>query len=183
MDIYQDMQKYLTLLKLNESKMSEEQFSKYAAELEKLRKIIAAGSNQILFHFCLSGVLVPKNEQPAVINNICLNIKAVFDDEKSKGEMKHLGSILFKTYSLDSFLEAACGLRDRIIYQVYYPYWTSRCRKTEAPGNWAGITGETWYSQILDMYWHEGYHIWVSATDLSWHTCLPPVTEGGHIIK
>lgn len=179
MDIYQEIKKDLVLLKLNETQMSEEQLKDYASALSRLRKKIVIEAEQILINFCLSGILIPKSEQPAVINNIYLNIETVLDDEKLKGGMKRLSSILFRTYSLDSFLEAACDLRDKVIYQAYAPYWISKCEKRKVPANWAGIKGEAWYSQILDMFWHEEYHIWVSVTEIAWHTCLPPVIERG----
>lgn len=49
-------------------------------------------------------------------------------------------------------------------------------KKKEVPDNWAGIKGEAWYSTVIDMYWHDEYHIWVSATEIAWCTCLPPVS-------
>ena len=176
MDIYQDVSKCLTLLKLNETQMSEEQFVQYAPELERLRKKIATGADQILCHFCLSGVLIPKSEPQPVINRICLNIQAVIDGEKSNGTIKNLYDILFQTYSLDNFLEAACDLKEKIIYQAYAPYWTDRCKKRQAPPG-CGINGEAWYSTVIDMYWHDEFCIWVSASESAWCTCLPPLNK------
>lgn len=174
MNIYQAIDKYLAYLKLNETEMSEEQFKEYALQVNSLRKKIAAYATQILLHFTLSGIIIPEDEAPVIKRRVYIKIQKVIDEETSKGELKRLGKILFLTYSLNSFLEAACDLRDKVIYQAYAPYWISKCEKKEVPDNWAGIKGTAWYSQIIDMFWHEECHIWVSATETAWCTCLPP---------
>lgn len=175
-NIYQKMTKSLECLKLNETQMSEQQLIKYALQLESLRKKIAIDANQILYHFCLSGMLVLKNEPPAVKKRLYVNIQKAIDDEISKGELKRLGNILFQTYSLDMFLEAACDLRNKITYQAYVPYWISKCEKRKAPKG-CGIEGETWYNPIIDMFWHKKLRIWISATEVAWCTYPPPPTK------
>lgn len=177
MDIYQNMQKYLKLLKLNESKMSKEQFIRHAPELERLKKAIAINATLILSQFCLSGVLVLKNEPAAVKKRVYINIQKVIDDETSKGEIRRLGNILFQTYSLDRFLEAACNLRKKIMYQAYAPYWISKCEKKKTPLGWTCAREETWYNPIIDMYWHEKLSVWMPTTGTAWFDYLSPSGE------
>ena len=60
MNIYSETAEKLRLLGVNETKMSKEQFVRYASVLEKYRTEIIAGANQILRSFWLSGLIVEK---------------------------------------------------------------------------------------------------------------------------
>lgn len=179
MNIYLETAKKLQRLGLNETKMSQEQFVRYASTLKKYRTDIIAGANEILIHFWLGGLYVKKGERAA--DALCREVQKVIDDESAKGEMKRLKDILFQTYSLEKFLDAACRVHDRVLYEAYAPYWISTCEKKPLPDGipWAGVpsSGAVWYNQMIDMYWHDEFCIWVSASESAWCTCLPPLNK------
>ena len=178
MSIYSETAEKLRLLGVNETKMSKEQFVRYASVLEKYRTEIIAGANQILRSFWLSGLIVEKGGQS---DAVCRAIQKVISSEAAKGEMKQLKDILFQTYSLDKFLTAACRVHCKIRYEAYAPYWTHRCKKKPLPDgiDWIGMeaAGAVWYNSMIDMYWHDGYGIWVSEKEAAWRGSLPPTDE------
>lgn len=179
MNIYLETAKKLQRLGLNETKMSQEQFVRYASVLKKYRTDIIAGANEILRHFWFGGFYVKKDGQAA--DTLCREVQKIIDDESAKGEMKRLKDILFQTYSLEKFLDAACRVHCRIQYEAYAPYWISTCEKKPLPDGipWAGIpsSGAVWYNQMIDMYWQSEYEVWVSESEMSWRTSLPPTKE------
>lgn len=178
MNIYSETAEKLRLLGVNETKMSKEQFVRYASVLEKYRTEIIAGANQILRSFWLSGLIVEKGGQS---DAVCRAIQKIISSEAAKGEMKQLKDILFQTYSLDKFLTAACRVHCKIRYEAYAPYWTHRCKKKPLPDgiDWIGMeaAGAVWYNSMIDMYWHDGYGIWVSEKEAAWRGSLPPTDE------
>ncbi len=178
MSIYSETAEKLRLLGVNETKMSKEQFVRYASVLEKYRTEIIAGANQILRSFWLSGLIVEKGGQS---DAVCRAIQKIISSEAAKGEMKQLKDILFQTYSLDKFLTAACRVHCKIRYEAYAPYWTHRCKKKPLPDGiaWIGMeaAGAVWYNSMIDMYWHDGYGIWVSEKEAAWRGSLPPTDE------
>lgn len=178
MSIYSETAEKLRLLGVNETKMSKEQFVRYASVLEKYRTEIIAGANQILRSFWLSGLIVEKGGQS---DAVCRAIQKVISSEAAKGEMKQLKDILFQTYSLDKFLTAACRVHCKIRYEAYAPYWTHRCKKKPLPDGiaWIGMeaAGAVWYNSMIDMYWHDWYGIWVAEKEAAWRESLPPTEE------
>ncbi len=178
MNIYSETAEKLRLLGVNETKMSKEQFVRYASVLEKYRTEIIAGANQILRSFWLSGLIVEKGGQS---DAVCRAIQKIISSEAAKGEMKQLKDILFQTYSLDKFLTAACRVHCKIRYEAYAPYWTHRCKKKPLPDGiaWIGMeaAGAVWYNSMIDMYWHDGYGIWVAEKEAAWRESLPPTEE------
>lgn len=178
MNIYTETAGKLDKLRLNETQMSQEQFVRYASVLKKYRKEIIAGANQILRSFWLSGLIVEKGGQS---DAVCRAIQKIISSEAAKGEMKQLKDILFQTYSLDKFLTAACRVHCKIRYEAYAPYWTHRCKKKPLPDGiaWIGMeaAGAVWYNSMIDMYWHDGYGIWVSEKEAAWRGSLPPTEE------
>lgn len=178
MDIYKETAEKLRKLGLNETKMNKEQFVRYASTLKKYRMEIIAGANKILKAFWLAGLVVEKDGDA---DALCREIQGILDDESAKGEMNRLKDILFQTYSLEKFLEAACMVHDRILYEAYAPYWISRCTLKPLPDGirWAGIHdgGTLWYNGMIDMYWHDGYKVWVSDNEIAWRMSLPPTKE------
>ncbi len=178
MSIYSETAEKLRLLGVNETKMSKEQFVRYASVLEKYRTEIIAGANQILRSFWLSGLIVEKGGQS---DAVCRAIQKIISSEAAKGEMKQLKDILFQTYSLNKFLNAAHLVHCKILYEAYAPYWTHRCKKKPLPDgiDWIGMeaAGAVWYNSMIDMYWHDGYGIWVSEKEAAWRGSLPPTDE------
>lgn len=178
MNIYSETAEKLRLLGVNETKMSKEQFVRYASVLEKYRTEIIAGANQILRSFWLSGLIVEKGGQS---DAVCRAIQKIISSEAAKGEMKQLKDILFQTYSLDKFLTAACRVHCKIRYEAYAPYWTHRCKKKPLPDGiaWIGMeaAGAVWYNSMIDMYWHDWYGIWVAEKEAAWRGSLPPTEE------
>ena len=178
MNIYSESAEKLRLLGVNETKMSKEQFVRYASVLEKYRTEIIAGANQILRSFWLSGLIVEKGGQS---DAVCRAIQKIISSEAAKGEMKQLKDILFQTYSLDKFLTAAYRVHCKIRYEAYAPYWTHRCKKKPLPDgiDWIGMeaAGAVWYNSMIDMYWHDGYGIWVAEKEAAWRESLPPTEE------
>ena len=178
MNIYSETAEKLRLLGVNETKMSKEQFVRYASVLEKYRTEIIAGANQILRSFWLSGLIVEKGGQS---DAVCRAIQKIISSEAAKGEMKQLKDILFQTYSLDKFLTAACRVHCKIRYEAYAPYWTHRCKKKPLPDgiDWIGMeaAGAVWYNSMIDMYWHDWYGIWVAEKEAAWRESLPPTEE------
>lgn len=178
MNIYSETAEKLRLLGVNETKMSKEQFVRYASVLEKYRTEIIAGANQILRSFWLSGLIVEKGGQS---DAVCRAIQKIISSEAAKGEMKRLKDILFQTYSLDEFLTAACRVHCKIRYEAYAPYWTHRCKKKPLPDGitWIGMeaAGAVWYNSMIDMYWHDWYGIWVAEKEAAWRESLPPTEE------
>ncbi len=178
MNIYSETAEKIRLLGVNETKMSKEQFVRYASVLEKYRTEIIAGANQILRSFWLSGLIVEKGGQS---DAVCRAIQKIISSEAAKGEMKQLKDILFQTYSLDKFLTAACRVHCKIRYEAYAPYWTHRCKKKPLPDGitWIGMeaAGAVWYNSMIDMYWHDWYGIWVAEKEAAWRESLPPTEE------
>lgn len=178
MDIYKETAAKLDKLRLNETQMSKEQFLRYASALKKYRKEIIAGANELLKSFWLNGMIVEKDVHT---EDLCGKIQEIVEDESAKGEMKRLKDILFQTYSLEKFLDAACMVHNRILYEAYAPYWISRCTKKSLPNGvqWAGIKDDVpvWYNGMIDMYWHNGYRLWVSGNEMAWRISLPPTKE------
>ena len=178
MNIYTETAGKLDKLRLNETQMSQEQFVRYASVLKKYRTEIIAGANQILRSFWLSGLIVEKGGQS---DAVCRAIQKIISSEAAKGEMKQLKDILFQTYSLDKFLTAAYRVHCKIRYEAYAPYWTHRCKKKPLPDgiDWIGMeaAGAVWYNSMIDMYWHDGYGIWVSEKEAAWRGSLPPTDE------
>ena len=178
MNIYSETAEKLDKLRRNETRMSQEQFVRYTSALKKYRREIIAGANEILRYFWLNGIIA-KNEGER--NILCKEIQKIIDDEIAKGEMKRLKDILFQNYSLDEFLNAAYRVHCRIRYEAYAPYWTHRCKKKPLPDgiDWIGMeaAGAVWYNSMIDMYWHDGYGIWVSEKEAAWRGSLPPTDE------
>ena len=178
MNIYSETAEKLDKLRRNETRMSQEQFVRYTSALKKYRREIIAGANEILRYFWLNGIIA-KNEGER--NILCKEIQKIIDDEIAKGEMKRLKDILFQNYSLDEFLNAAYRVHCRIQYEAYAPYWISTCEKKPLPDGipWASIpsSGAVWYNQMIDMYWQSEYEVWVSESEMSWRTSLPPTKE------
>lgn len=178
MNIYLETAQKLRRLGLNETKMSQEQFVRYASVLKKYHTDIIAGVNEILSSFWFGGLYIKKGRQA---DALCREIQQIIDDESAKGELKRLKDILFQTYSLDEFLNAACRVNCRIRYEAYAPYWTGTCEKKPLPAGipWAGLdaSGAAWYNSMIDMYWHDGYGIWVSEKEAAWRGSLPPTDE------
>lgn len=178
MNIYLETAKKLQRLGLNETKMSQEQFVRYASVLKRYRTDIIAGANEILRNFWLGGLYVKKGGQA---DALCREIQQIIDDESAKGEMKRLKDILFQTYSLDEFLNAACRVHCRIWYEAYAPYWIGTCEKKPLADGipWIGLdaSGEAWYNGMIDMYWHDKYGIWVAEKETAWRNSLPPTKE------
>ena len=178
MSIYSETAEKLRLLGVNETKMSKEQFVRYASVLEKYRTEIIAGANQILRSFWLSGLIVEKGGQS---DAVCRAIQKIISSEAAKGEMKQLKDILFQTYSLNKFLNAAHLVHCKILYEAYAPYWTHRCKKKPLPDGitWIGMeaAGAVWYNSMIDMYWHDWYGIWVAEKEAAWRESLPPTEE------
>lgn len=178
MNIYLETAKKLQMLELNETQMSKEQFVRYASVLKKYRTCIIAGANEILRHFWFGGLYVKKGGRA---DALCREIQQIIDDEAAKGEMKRLKDILFQTYSLEKFLDAACRVHCRILYEAYAPYWISTCEKKSLPDGipWARLdaSGTAWYNSMIDMYWHDRYKLWVAEKETAWRTSLPPTKE------
>lgn len=179
MDIYLKTAKKLHILGLNETKMSQEQFVRYASVLKKYRTEIIAGANEILRHFWFGGLYVKKDGQAS--DALRREIQKIIDDESAKGEMKRLKDILFQTYSLEKFLNAACRVCCRVRYEAYAPYWISICEKKHLTDGipWAGLdtSGMAWYNSMIDMYWHYRYGLWVAEKETVWWAGLPPTKE------
>lgn len=178
MNIYTETAEKLDKLRLNEEQMSREQFVRYASVLKNYRREIIAGANELLKRFWLNGIIVEKDGQT---DALCGKIQGIVDDEAAKGEMKRLKDILFQTYSLNAFLNAACRLHCKIRYEIYAPYWICKCKRKALPDGipWIGMkaAGSAWYNGMIDMYWHDEYGIWVSEKEASWSGSLPPTKE------
>ncbi len=178
MGIYAETAEKLRVLGLNETKMDKQQFERYAHVLKKYRREIIAGANVVLKHFWLSGIIVEKGSR---LDGLYGKILGIIEDETAKGEMKRLKDILFQTYSLDKFLDAACMVKNRILYEGYASYWINVCIQKPLPDGiqWAGIPGGgmAWYNSLIDMYWQGEYGLWVSEDKAAWRMCLPPTRE------
>ncbi len=178
MDIYTKTAENLGKLRRNEAKMSQEQFVQYASVLKKYRTDIAAGAGEILKRFWLGGMMVEKGVKADALRR---EVQQIIDDEAAKGEMKRLKDILFQTYSLDEFLNAACRVCRRIRYEAYAPYWVSRCVQRPLPDGipWAGIpaSGTAWHNSMIDMYWDDRRGIWAAEKEAAWRSGLPPTKE------
>ena len=179
MNIYSETAEKLDKLRRNETRMSKEQFVRYASVLKKYRTDIIAGANEILRYFWFGGFYVKKDGQ--AVDALCREVQKIIDDESAKGEMKRLKDILFQTYSLEKFLDAACRVHCRILYEAYAPYWISTCEKKPLPDGipWAGLdaSGTAWYNSMIDMYWHDRYGLWVAEKETAWRVVLPPTKE------
>lgn len=182
MGIYAETAEKLRVLGVNESKMNKQQFERYANVLKKYRTEIIAGANEVLKHFWLSGMAVEKEDAADGEGGLFKKIQSIIDDEASKGEMKRLHDILFQTYSMDKFLNAAYRVRCRILYESYAPYWIGKCSLMPLLDGipWAGVPAapSVWYNSLVNMYWWDEHRVWVRAgREKSFGAFLPP-TEG-----
>lgn len=179
MDIYQKTAEKLGKLGRNEVQMSEVQFVQFENVLKRCRKEILEGTKQIFCTFCTPKLPVLKSDLPSASDEILGSVRQIVTDAQTKEEIKRLKHTLFQTYSLECVPDAAGFLRSRILYEVYAPYWVSKCVKVEAPSGTGrmGVSGEAWYSPILDMYWNEDCRLWVSAKETAWKIDLPPTKE------
>lgn len=155
-------------LRRNEEQMTPAQKKQYAKNLQALKRQICAGASEVLKEWCFGCLQVIKTDQKG-IDFILLKGQMIVDEERKKGEMKRLGRILFSTYSVDSFLNAGCRLRDRIWFEAYGPYWLSRCEWNEEK--------KTWWNSIIGMWWRPEYCEWVSDNESKWTIMLPPTRE------
>lgn len=179
MNIYQKTAEKLGKLGRNEAQMSEVQFVQYEEVLKRCRNEILEGAKQIFCTFCTPKLLVLKSDLPAASDEIRENIRRIVTDGQTKKEIKRLKEILFQTYSLECVLDAAGSLQNRILYEAYAPYWVSKCARAKAPLGieCLGVSGETWYNPMIDMYWDEKCCLWVSAKETAWKIDLPPTKE------
>ncbi len=179
MNIYQKTAEKLGKLGRNEAQISEVQFVQYEEVLKKCRKEIFEGVKQIFCTFCIPKLLVLKSDLPSVSDEIRGSVRRIVTDAQTKEEIKRLNHTLFQTYSLECVLDMASFLSGRILYEAYAPYWISKCTKVKAPlgAKRMGVSGETWYNPVIDMYWNEKCCLWVSAKETAWRIALPPTRK------
>ena len=179
MNIYQKTAEKLGKLGRNETQMSEVQFVQFENVLKRCRKEILEGAKQIFCTLCTPKLPVLKSDLPSASDEIRESVRRIVTDAQTKEEIKRLKHTLFQTYSLECVLDAAGSLENRILYEAYAPYWVSKCTKAKAPlgAERIGISGETWYNPVIDMYWDEKCCLWVSAKETAWKIDLPPTKE------
>lgn len=123
MSEYNDVQELLAKLKRNEEKMTKEQKKQYAAQLKSYKHRIAELANKIGGEFIVSGCRIFNED---VNEELMSGLYQICEHEKKGGSYKAASRILWKTYSIDEFLEILCPVHDRIWYEWYGPYWLSK---------------------------------------------------------
>jgi hypothetical protein len=174
-DIPEFEEKLARLRRNMEKTTPEERRTKYASAFKNFKKDVAHDASEILRTFCLGNMLLDpayKTDPNAKkeVDDLIDRINAIVAEEKAAGELKRLSDVLFQTYSLDKFLDAAAErLYKRVYYEGYGPYWVSHCRRIEER--------HSYWNPLIQMYWKEEYMIWIAEDGLSFTSRLPPTMK------
>lgn len=163
-----EFEENLGKLQRNMAQMSPEQKKQYAKNLQAFKKKICAEASDILSSFCTSGMRFLKTDEGG-IDLVSRLLERIREEEVQNHIGKKLGTVLFQTYSLDKFLEAAIPLYNRCWYEAYGVYWVAKCKPMPER--------RTYYNPIIDMYWHEEHQLWESKDGRSFTIMLPPTEE------
>lgn len=171
---FKKTQENLDRLRRNEEQMTPAQRKQYAKNLQKFRNQIIRECNEILQEFICGSMYVLKGDEGG-LDSIKRRIAMITGTQEWKDRLLDAKDVLFRTYSLDAFLEEACRMHDEIWYKAYGPYWVSRTNVDPETGE---IT-----NALVDAIWGEKFrwvadhNQWEGKEKLTWTIMLPPTQE------
>jgi len=162
-NVYEEIGENLGKLKRNEEQMTPEQKEQYKKPLKALQKKIASQASEILQSFLLMGVRVMKDEMTKEMEE---RLSGIIKEEQPV--IDRASKILFSTYDVQKFLDAALSVEERIFHEWYGPYWVAHC-KVQPDG--------TIYNDIIKMAWDDNLKMWVNPEEKSFTIMLPPTMD------
>ena len=167
-------QENLDRLRRNEEQMTPAQRKQYAKNLQNFRNQIILECNEILREFICGNMYVLKGDEGG-LDSIKRRMAIITETDRWKNLLRDLKAVLFQSYSLDAFLEAACPMHTEIWYKAYGPYWVTRTQVDPETGE---IT-----NALVDAIWNEKFrwvaehNQWEGKEKLTWTIMLPPTQK------
>ena len=166
-------QEKLDKLRRNETQMTPEQKIVWKKNLQAYRNQIIAEANEILREFVFGQMNVLKEDEGAV-DQIISRIEKMAKTDWWKKQMENAKDVLFRTYSLNEFLDAICQMHTEVWYKAYGPYWVSKTR-TDASGEMTNpVVDAVWGEKF---YWNAEHGQWEGKEKMTWTIMLPPTME------
>ena len=150
--------------------------------LQELKTKYAKGYNKSDFRFVRNGGRYLKRDHLrrnvyhtvdiAERKELSDRINQIIDAEGKAGIGKELRRAIFQEYDPEKFLDIAVKrLHFPAWYQVYAPYWVSKCQKEP--------DGRIRCSLLPEFYWSESCQIWIREKNGTWEftSMLPPTME------
>lgn len=169
---YKTLTEKLDKLQRNESQMTEQQKTEYAAQLKALRHKISSMAGEIAREFILGGTQIKRGEDAS---ECARQIQAIVQADQARAEYKAAIEVLFRTYDIAKFTAALIPIHNRVRYEGYAPYWCKHC----TPYTGTSYSGKplTFWNDIIGMGWNEKTGIWYREDESRISLSLPPTTE------
>ena len=169
----QETQGFLDKLKRNLEQMSKEQCTFYKKNLQALKVRILQNAILIAQDYLFGDIFTLAGDSKCE-QEINARIAAVMRTEIWKSQVSKLKTILFKTYSVQSFLNALIPLRVEILYKAYGPYWISKTERDQVTGQIRNRVLDAWSSDKTFFSekrgtWEKKTFFW-SVTDGRWES-------------
>ncbi len=169
---YKTLVEKLDKLQRNESHMTEQQKTEYAAQLKALRHKISSMAGEIAREFILGGTQLKQGEDAS---ECARQIQAIVQADQARAEYKAAIEVLFKTYNVAKFTTALLPIHYRVRYEGYAPYWCRHC----TPYKGTSYKGKplTFWNDIIEMGWSEESGLWYREDRNRISCSLPPTME------
>ncbi len=165
-------QEKLYKLRRNEHLMTDLQKKQYAKSLQAFRSEICVEVFALVQEFVFLDCCFLRADEECV-KKFCSEARDVLAKAIRENLWEGLKSCLFKTYSLKSVLDMTVPLKLKITFEVYAPYFVSKCFERD---------GQI-ISEILDalleehFIWSPEQNLWVRDSDGAFGIFLPPTDE------
>ena len=150
----------------------EELRTKYAKGYKKLISDLHEMSAEILGEFVIGGMKILPEDQPKVGGEIIKAVSAIVEERKQAGVMDRIEKAIFQNDDAEEMLNiAAREIWIPAWYQVYAPYWISKCKRD--------ADGRIQCELLPDFQWDENCQVWVKVEKGAWtfSIMLPPTIE------
>ncbi len=169
---YKRLMEKLDKLKRNETQMSDQQKTEYAAQLKAIRQKISGMAGEIAREFILGGTRIKQGEDA---NECARRIQEIVQADQARAEYKAAMEVLFKTYNVAKFTTALLPIHNRVRYEGYAPYWCKHC--TSYTGTSYNGKPLTFWNDIIEMGWSERECVWYRENESRISLSLPPTME------
>lgn len=170
---FQKTQEKLDKLRRNETQMTPEQKIAWKKNLQAFRNQIIAEANEIMAAFVF-GDLKVLIEDDGAADQILARAKKLVETDWWKRQKDHAKDVLFRTYSLNEFLDAICRMHTEVWYKAYGPYWVSKTRKDASGEMTNPVVDAIWDEKF---YWNAEHGQWEGKEKMTWTIMLPPTME------
>ena len=169
---YKRLTEKLDKLKRNETQMSDQQKTEYAAQLKAIRQKISSMAGEIAKEFILGGTRMKQGEDA---DECARRIQEIVQADQARAEYKTAMGVLFKTYNVAKFTTALLPIHNRVRYEGYAPYWCKHC----TPYTGTSYNGKplTFWNDIIGMGWSERERVWYKENESRISLSLPPTME------